>query len=91
MSVRERLRDLQQQIDDLKEEVEALRKEERPLFVDTERAARLCSVSTSWLRYRAQTGQMQEVAYKTKEGNGGRWLFRLPALEQYVQNVAKED
>lgn len=90
MGVRERLRDLQQQIDNLKEEVTALRKGERPLFVNSERAAHLCGVSVSWLLYRAQTGQLRGVASKTKEGSGGRWLFHLPALEQFILNLTEE-
>lgn len=92
MGVRERLNALQDQIDILVDEIDALKKDEKPIFVDLERAARLCSVSSTWLRYRAQTAQMAGVACKTKVGRGGgKWLFHLPRLERYILAEGKEE
>ena len=83
--VRERLKKLDNEVAELREEIRQLKESRRPIYVDTATAARLFSVSISWLSYRLQTGQLNEVAIKTQPGRGGKWLIHCDCFEAYLR------
>jgi hypothetical protein len=88
MGVRERLNKLDNEVSCLQAQIEALQQEAKPIFADMAGASAIFSVSVPWLRYRAQTGQLEGVAYKT--GRGGKWLVHVDRMEHYLM-VSGED
>lgn len=75
MTVEQRVSELEKQVAKLKS---SIKRPQTTVFVDLKAAGQMFALSSSYLRYLCNTGQLQGVAWK----RGRKWLVHAKKMEE---------